>query len=103
MQTSPAVPELHLLWQPYRSSLRPPNLDRAGQAAAVNGSSILFFGGCAHRQCHADLTVLKLRSSAWARPASSVYGSQPGPSARQGALLVVKGRWWLVGGAAQGG
>ena len=26
-------PELHLLWRPYRSALRPPNMDRAGQAA----------------------------------------------------------------------
>jgi hypothetical protein len=110
---SPPASELPALWQPHQSVLRPPNFYRSGQSAAeFNGSSILFFGGCAHGQCHNDLMVLRTPSFAshcldvhcsrtWAHARAVDFSGAPGgPSPRQGALMAVLGRWaWLVGGS----
>ena len=102
----PSANELPVLWRPHESVLRPPNFYRSGQsAAAFNGSSILFFGGCAHGQCHNDLMVLKTPSfpspRTWAHARAVDFSGAPGgPSPRQGALLAVTGWWaWLIGGS----
>ena len=110
---SPQANKLPALWRPHQSVLRPPNFYRSGQsAAAFNGSSVLFFGGCAHGQCHNDLMVLRTPSftahcpavhcsRTWAHArAVDFSGAQGGPSPRQGALMAMLGRWaWLVGGS----
>ena len=110
---SPPANELPALWRPHQSVLRPPNFYRSGQsAAAFNGSSVLFFGGCAHGQCHNDLMVLRTPSftahcpdvhcsRTWAHARAVDFSGAPGgPSPRQGALMAVLGRWaWLVGGS----